>query len=95
MTYSFFALSSRPYISGANRACGHQYARTAECHVAIATVTASQTQAMNHCDCSTICCTNAVEQIIRGRCTDVAHFTSSFCCSDQHVQGSNLAQAVG
>ena len=42
-----------------------------------------------------ICCVHTSERLMRGVGTDVVHSTSSFCCSDQHVQGSNLAQAVG
>ena len=42
-----------------------------------------------------ICCVHTSERLIRDVGTDVVHSTSSFCCSDQHVQGSNLAQAVG
>ena len=42
-----------------------------------------------------ICCVHTAERVMRGVGMDVAHSTISFCCSDQHVQGSNLAQAVG
>ena len=42
-----------------------------------------------------ICCVHTAERVMRGVGTDVAHSIISFCCSDQQVQGSNLAQAVG
>ena len=46
-------------------------------------------------DSDVICCVHTAERVMRGVGTDVAHSIISFCCSDQHVQGSNLAQAVG
>ena len=55
----------------------------------------SELQAVDRGNRDVICCVHTAERVMRGVGTDVADSTSSFCCSDQHVQGSNLAQAVG
>ena len=49
---------------------------------------------VDHGNGDVICCVHTAERVMRGIGTDVAHSTSSFCCGDQHVQGSNLAQAA-
>ena len=52
-------------------------------------------QAVDRGNGDVICCVHTAERVMRGVGTDVVHSTSCFCCSDQQVQGSNLAQAVG
>ena len=55
----------------------------------------SQTQAVDRGNGDVIYCVHTAVRVMRGLGTDVADSTSFSCCSDQHVQGSNLAQAVG